>query len=159
MRVTEACPQCGHIFTRYRNPVPTVDIIIEYQDQGLVLIERQKPPYGWALPGGFVEYGETLEEAAVREAKEETALDVQLLGQFHSYSDPRRDPRQHAITTVFVARGTGHPKAASDARSLEIFPPAELPSQLAFDHQRILQDYLKVRKTWLSRDSDASKSP
>ncbi len=159
MRVTEACPQCGHIFTRYRNPVPTVDIIIEYQDQGLVLIERQKPPYGWALPGGFVEYGETLEEAAVREAKEETALDVQLLGQFHSYSDPRRDPRQHTITTVFVARGTGNPEAASDARSLAIFPPAELPSPLAFDHQHILQDYLKVRKTWLSRDSGESKSP
>jgi 8-oxo-dGTP diphosphatase len=83
MRVT-ACPQCGHKFSRYRSPVPTVDIILEYQDQGLVLVERQKPPYGWALPGGFVEYGETLEEAAVREAKEETGLTVDLLGQFHS---------------------------------------------------------------------------
>jgi 8-oxo-dGTP diphosphatase len=152
MRVTEACPQCGHKFTRYRNPVPTVDIIIEYQDQGLVLIERHKPPYGWALPGGFVEYGETLEEAAVREAKEETGLTVQLLGQFHAYSDPRRDPRQHTITTVFIARGQGHPEAASDAKSLAIFPPEKLPSPLAFDHNRILQDYLKVRKTWLTRN-------
>jgi ADP-ribose pyrophosphatase YjhB (NUDIX family) len=153
MRVTETCPQCGHIFSRHRNPVPTVDIIIEYQDQGLVLIERQKPPYGWALPGGFVEYGESLEEAATREAKEETGLDVNLLGQFHAYSDPQRDPRQHTITTVFVARGTGHPQAASDARSLGIYTPEELPSSLAFDHDRILQDYLKVRKQWLAKDS------
>ena len=154
MPVTETCPQCGYIFNRYRNPVPTVDIIIEYQDQGVVLIERQKPPYGWALPGGFVEYGESLEVAAVREAEEETGLAVQLLGQFHSYSDPHRDPRQHTITTVFVARGQGRPRAASDARSLAIFPPEELPSHLAFDHERILQDYLKVRKSWLSRDSE-----
>jgi 8-oxo-dGTP diphosphatase len=154
MRVTEVCPQCGHIFSRYRNPVPTVDIIIEYQDQGLVLIERLKPPHGWALPGGFVEYGETLEEAAVREAKEETGLDVKLLGQFHAYSDPQRDPRQHTITTVFVVRGFGHPEAASDAKSLAIFSPEKLPAQLAFDHHRILQDYLKVRKAWLFRDPD-----
>jgi 8-oxo-dGTP diphosphatase len=152
MQVTEACPQCGHIFTRYRNPVPTVDIIIEYQDLGLVLIERQKPPYGWALPGGFVEYGETLEEAAVREAKEETGLDVRLMGQFHAYSDPKRDPRQHTITMVFVARGQGTPQAASDAKSLDIFLPEKLPSPLAFDHERILQDYLIVRKAWLLRD-------
>lgn len=159
MRVTEACPQCGHKFSRYRNPVPTVDVIIEYQDQGLVLIERQKPPYGWALPGGFVEYGEALEEAARREAKEETALDVTLLGQFHSYSDPERDPRQHTITTVFVARGYGRPQAASDAKSLAIFPLEGLPSHLAFDHDRILQDYLKVRKIWLSRESDNLAPP
>jgi ADP-ribose pyrophosphatase YjhB (NUDIX family) len=158
MRVT-ACPQCGHKFSRYRSPVPTVDIIIEYQDQGLVLVERQKPPYGWALPGGFVEYGETLEEAAVREAKEETGLTVDLLGQFHSYSDPDRDPRQHTITTVFVAIGLGQPRAASDAKSLAIFPPEALPSPLAFDHHRILQDYLKVRKSWLSRTSGDPERP
>jgi 8-oxo-dGTP diphosphatase len=116
-----------------------------------VLIERQKPPYGFALPGGFVEYGESLEEAAVREAKEETGLDVKLLGQFHSYSDPHRDPRQHNITTVFVARGAGTPQAASDAKSLAIFSPDDLPSPLAFDHAQILQDYLQVRHQWLSR--------
>jgi 8-oxo-dGTP diphosphatase len=126
-----------------------VDIIIEYQDKGLVLIERQNPPYGWALPGGFVEYGETLEEAAAREAQEETGLRVTLLGQFHSYSNPGRDPRQHAITTVFVARGAGILKAASDARSLAVFPPEALPPHLAFDHGQILQDYLKVRKIWI----------
>lgn len=151
MRVTETCPQCGYEITRYRNPVPTVDIIIELQDQGLVLIERQKPPYGWAIPGGFVEYGESLEEAALREAKEETGLTVKLLGQFHSYSAPDRDPRQHTITTVFVACATGTPQAASDARSLAIFSPDDLPGPLAFDHARILQDYLQVRPEWLSR--------
>jgi ADP-ribose pyrophosphatase YjhB (NUDIX family) len=159
MRVTESCPECGHKFIRYRIPVPTVDIIIEYEDQGLVLIERHKPPYGWALPGGFVEYGETLEKAAVREAKEETGLEVKLMGQFHAYSDPERDPRQHTITTVFVARGHGTPQAASDARSLAIFPPENLPSPLAFDHDRILQDYLKVRKTWLTRESENPEQP
>jgi 8-oxo-dGTP diphosphatase len=125
-----------------------VDIIIELQDQGLVLIEREKPPYGWALPGGFVEYGESLEEAAVREAQEETSLEVKLLGQLHTYSAPDRDPRQHVITTVFVAQGQGVPQAASDARSLAIFPPDNLPRDLVFDHSPILQDYLKVRKTW-----------
>lgn len=151
MRVTEICPQCGHHFTRYRNPTPAVDIIIEYQGQGLVLIERQKPPYGWALPGGFVEYGESLEEAAIREAKEETGLEVKLLGQFHSYSDPERDPRQHIISTVFVGCATGIPRAASDAKSLALFSPDDLPSPLAFDHGRILQDYSKVREKWLSR--------
>ncbi len=154
MRVTETCPRCGFIFSRYRNPLPAVDIIIEYQDQGLVLIERQNPPLGWALPGGFVEYGESLEAAAAREAMEETGLEVRLLGQFHSYSDPERDPRQHVISTVFVAKGVGHPQAASDAQSLAIFPVADLPANLAFDHHQILQDYLKVRQTWLSRDSE-----
>lgn len=151
MRVVETCPQCGYKFTRYRNPVPTVDIIVELQGQGLVLIERQKPPSGWALPGGFVDYGESLEEAAVREAKEETGLEVKLLGQFHSYSAPDRDPRQHTITTVFVACATGIPQAGSDARSLAVFPPEALPEPLAFDHARILQDYLGVRQEWLSR--------
>jgi len=154
---TETCPRCGYQIRRYSNPFPTVDIIIEIEEQGLVLIERQKPPYGWALPGGFVEYGESLEEAAVREAKEETGLQVRLLGQLHSYSDPQRDPRQHTITTVFVARAAGTPKAASDARSLAIFPASRLPWNLAFDHSKILQDYLKVRKSWLDKDSEMEK--
>ena len=106
MLTEEKCPQCGYVSRRHRNPVPTVDIIIEYQDQGLVLIERANPPHGWALPGGFVDYGESLEAAALREAREETGLTVTLLGQFHTYSDPRRDPRQHTITTVYVAQGS-----------------------------------------------------
>ena len=117
MLTEEKCPRCGYMTQRHRNPVPTVDIIIEYQDQGLVLIERANPPHGWALPGGFVDYGESLEAAALREAREETGLTVTLLGQFHTYSDPGRDPRQHTITTVYVAQGLGTPQAADDART------------------------------------------
>ncbi len=157
MPVREVCPQCGQVSERYRNPVPAVDIIIELEDQGLILIERQKPPYGWALPGGFVEYGESLEDAAVREAKEEIGLEVRLLGQFHTYSAPDRDPRQHVITTVFVAQGQGVPHAASDALALAIFPPENLPRDLAFDHDRILQDYLKVRKKWFYNQTETDR--
>ena len=149
--IDEACPRCGHKFRRYRNPTPTVDIIIEYEDQGLVLIERGKPPWGWALPGGFVDYGESLETAARREAKEETGLEVELLGQFHTYSDPRRDPRQHNITTVYVARAAGVPRSGDDARALAVFAPENLPGTLAFDHAQILADYLKVRREWLEK--------
>jgi 8-oxo-dGTP diphosphatase len=151
MIVAEKCPQCGHVIRKHRNPAVTVDIIIELRDQGLVLIERANPPWGWALPGGFVDYGESLEAAAVREAREETGLSVTLLGQFHTYSDPRRDPRQHTISTVFVAQGFGVPKAADDARHLAIFPPDRLPEALAFDHSLILSDYLKVRPQWLTK--------
>jgi 8-oxo-dGTP diphosphatase len=149
MLTEEKCPRCGYVTRRHPNPVPTVDIIIEFQDQGLVLIERANPPHGWALPGGFVDYGESLEAAAIREAREETGLTVTLLGQLHTYSDPRRDPRQHTITTVYVAHGFGAPQAADDARRLAIFAPEQLPSVLAFDHSLILSDYLKVRPHWL----------
>jgi ADP-ribose pyrophosphatase YjhB (NUDIX family) len=126
----------------YTNPVPAVDLIIEIEGQGLVLIERLNPPPGWALPGGFVEVGESLEQAAVREAKEETCLDVELLGQFHTYSDPARDPRMHCISTVFVARAVGTPQAEDDAKSVALFPKDRLPEILAFDHRKILEDYL-----------------
>ncbi len=149
MLIAEKCPQCGHVTQRHRNPVPTVDIIIECRDQGLILIERANPPSGWALPGGFVDYGESLETAAIREAREETGLSVTLLGQFHTYSDPQRDPRHHTITTVYVAFGDGVPQAADDARTLAIFAPSQLPETLAFDHKRILADYLMVRQEWL----------
>ncbi len=151
MPVEEKCPKCGVVLRRYRNPTPTVDIIIEIPEKGLVLIQRGNPPLGWALPGGFVDYGESLEDSAWREAREETGLTVDLLGQFHTYSDPKRDPRQHTISTVFVGRADGTPQAADDARSLKIFQPEDLPRELAFDHGQILADYLKVRPQWLAK--------
>lgn len=134
----------------FRNPFPTVDIIIEVMDgrrcRGIVLIERKNPPPGWALPGGFVDYGETLEAAAVREAREETGLDVELVGQLGAYSDPARDPRFHTISTVFLARASGEPRGADDARSAIVVDPRGQRRPLAFDHRRILDDYLASRK-------------
>ncbi len=127
----------------YRNPLPTVDVIIESEGKGIVLVERKNPPFGWALPGGFVNYGESLEEAAMREAGEETGLQVELLRQFHTYSDPKRDPRLHTITTVYIGRAQGKPKASDDAKGVGIFPKDSLPSKMAFDHRRILEDYLR----------------
>ncbi len=138
------CPECGVNIKIYRNPTPTVDIIINVGG-GIVLIEREKPPHGWALPGGFVDYGETLETAAAREALEETGLAVEGLKQFHSYSDPTRDPRQHTISTVFTARASGEPKAGDDARSAKVFTQDNLP-ELAFDHGKILNDYFSSRR-------------
>jgi len=129
----------GSTVTGFRNPVPTVDIIIEIGG-GIVLIKRKNPPFGWALPGGFVDYGEPLESAAVREAKEETGLDVKLLCQMHSYSDPSRDARLHTISTVFIAQAEGTPHAADDAVEVGIFTRENLPS-LVFDHATILDDY------------------
>ncbi|MEW6289539.1 MAG: NUDIX hydrolase [Thermodesulfobacteriota bacterium] len=126
-------------FLSRRNPVPTVDIIIKI-GSGIVLIKRKTPPFGWAIPGGFVDYGETLEAAAQREAKEETGLDVTLLCQMHSYSDPRRDARLHTISTVFIAQAQGTPHAADDAIEVGIFTRDNLPS-LVFDHAKILDDY------------------
>ncbi|HPJ97072.1 MAG TPA: NUDIX hydrolase [Syntrophales bacterium] len=135
------CPHCGGELECYRNPFPTVDIIIEIPSRGIVLIKRKNKPFGWAIPGGFVDYGETLEEAAVREASEETGLEVELLRQWHTYSDPKRDPRHHTITTVFIARADGEPVAADDAQEAAIFRADNLPEPLVFDHLDILQDY------------------
>jgi ADP-ribose pyrophosphatase YjhB (NUDIX family) len=118
-----------------------VDVIIELQGEGVVLIKRKNAPLGWALPGGFVDYGETLEQAAVREALEETSLQVELTRQFHAYSDPRRDPRGHTITVVFTAKASGEPRAADDAQEIGVFQADALPSPLAFDHRQILTDY------------------
>ena len=135
---------------KFRNPVPTVDIIIEIQredgKQGIVLIKRKNPPDGWAIPGGFVDYGESLEEAAVREAKEETSLDIQLKKQLHTYSDPRRDSRLHTISTVFIASAQGKPKAQDDALEIGIFTRDEINFSLAFDHNTILSDYFERKK-------------
>lgn len=140
MRDSINCPSCGETVYKYRNPFPTVDIIIRING-GIVLIERKNPPYGWALPGGFVDYGESLERAAVREAKEETSLDVRLLSQLGAYSDPVRDPRHHTISVVFIAEAEGIPKAADDALSVKIFTYETLPEILAFDHKKICMDY------------------
>jgi 8-oxo-dGTP diphosphatase len=140
MKQAITCPNCGHAIETYKNPVPTVDIIIEYNG-GIVLILRKNPPPGWAIPGGFVDYGETVEVAAVREAREETNLDVTDLRLLSVYSDPKRDPRMHTITTVFVARGAGTLKEGDDAAGARVFPSDLPPDQIAFDHERILEDY------------------
>ena len=126
----------------YKNPIPTVDIIIELEG-GIVFIKRANPPFGWALPGGYVDYGESLEEAACREALEETGLKIELLGQFHTYSDPLRDTRQHNISTVFIAKAEGQLHPGSDAKMAEVFTSP--PQSLVFDHAIILKDYLKWR--------------
>ena len=132
----------------YRNPAPTVDIIIELSDRPqrpIILIERKNPPHGWAIPGGFVDYGESVEKAARREALEETSLEVELVEQFHVYSDPKRDPRQHTISVVFIGTATGEPKAADDAKAVGIFELWEIPETLCFDHDQILKDYWMYR--------------
>lgn len=135
---------------RFRNPYPTVDIVIELKTpdgrEGIVLIERKNPPPGWALPGGFVDYGESLEEAAVREAAEETSLKVKLLYQLHTYSDPRRDPRKHTITTVYIAKARGNPRPQDDARDLCLIDPRKIDRPLAFDHEKIIKDYLASKR-------------
>lgn len=136
------CPHCGEIVEKYRNPLPTVDVIIALE-KGIVLIRRRHPPYGWALPGGFVNYGESLEAAAIREAKEETSLEVELISQFGAYSNPGRDPRHHSITVVFTALARGEPEAADDAVDIGIFNQDGLPQELAFDHGEILRDYFQ----------------
>jgi 8-oxo-dGTP diphosphatase len=125
------------------HPIPTVDLIIRVGG-GIVLVRRRYPPLGWALPGGFVDAGETLEAAAEREALEETGLAVRLVRQFHTYSDPARDPRRHTISTVFGADADGAPQGGDDAAEARVFPPGELPP-LAFDHAQILADYLGNR--------------
>ncbi|GAB4143109.1 MAG: NUDIX hydrolase [Cyanobacteria bacterium J069] len=133
----------------YRNPIPTVDIIIELMDRPyrpIVLIERLNPPFGWALPGGFVDYGESVEVAAEREAAEETGLQIKLTEQFQVYSDPQRDPRLHTLSVVFLATAKGDPLAGDDAKNLGVFEIWDMPNNLCFDHDRILRDYRYFRE-------------
>lgn len=144
MSASRPCPHCGAPVEVWRNPVPTVDIIIRLGDS-IVLIERRNPPYGWALPGGFVDYGESLEQAAVREAREETGLELVELKQFGAYSDPARDARRHTISVVFTARGRGILTAGDDAAAARLFPLDALPAPLCFDHDRILADYCRTQ--------------
>lgn len=146
LKKTIQCPKCKSEIEIYQNPIPTVDIIIEVGSRGIVLIKRKNPPYGWAIPGGFVDYGESLEKAAMREAKEETSLDVKLIRQFHTYSDPKRDPRHHSISTVYIAKAKGIPKARDDALEFGMFNETNLPEEIAFDHREILKDYFKSRQ-------------
>lgn len=128
-----------------QKPRLTVDVIVEVGKDRLVLIRRKNPPPGWALPGGFVDAGETVEQAAVRETLEETSLRVELVRQFHVYSDPARDPRGHTVSVVFIGCAQGEPRAADDAAEARTFPVDALPQELAFDHGRILADYLNRR--------------
>jgi len=131
-------------------PLVTVDAIIELTDRParpVVLIERRNPPAGWALPGGFVDVGERTEQAVVREAQEETGLDVQLTALLGVYSDPARDPRGHTVSVVYVARATGEPRGRDDARRAQAFALDSLPAPLAFDHALILADYARYRET------------
>jgi len=125
---------------------------------GIVLIRRKNPPYGWALPGGFVDYDESLEQAAKREAKEETSLEIQIVNQMFTYSDPERDPRFHTITTVYVARAKGTPEAKDDAAEIGVFSKEEIDFPLAFDHARILEDYFQCREKKSHRNHASSLS-
>lgn len=135
----------------HRNPKPTVDVAILLPGDRVVLIERANEPRGWALPGGFVDEGETLEAAAVREAREETGLAVELIEQFHAYSDPRRDPRQHTISTVFLGLATGEPVGGDDAARAAAFAWTALPAPIAFDHAEILADVRRYLLTGARR--------
>lgn len=140
---SSTCPTCGGPLPVYHNPTPTVDVIIHMPGRGVVLIRRRNPPLGWALPGGFVDYGETVETAAIREAREETGLDVELTGLFGVYSDPARDPRKHTLSVVFtaLAEDSARLAAGDDAAGAGVFPLEALPEPLAFDHAVILGDY------------------
>jgi 8-oxo-dGTP diphosphatase len=134
---------------QYKNPTPTVDMLIELAGRPgtLVFIERKNEPRGFALPGGFVDEGEFVADAAVREAKEETGLDVELVELFHVYSDPARDARKHTMSTVFIGRATGEPKGGDDAARCLVCTPDELPAKLVFDHALIVADYVAYKQT------------
>lgn len=135
------CPSCG----RYRIPSPTVDVLILEEGRGVALVWRKNSPVGWALPGGFVDYGETVENAAVREAKEETGLDVTLTGLVGVYSDPARDPRGHTVSTVFTAQAADAACLAGgdDAETAAFFPLGSLPEDIMFDHRKIIDDFMR----------------
>jgi len=144
------CPKCGFEIEGYRNPIPTVDIIIETVTEqgevGIVLIKRKNPPRGWAIPGGFVDYRESTEDAAKREAAEETGLEVTITSLLGVYSAPERDPRFHTISVVYTAAAEGSPRAMDDAADVGLFDRETLPGELAFDHREILNDYFSQRE-------------
>jgi len=131
---------------KHEGPRATVDVIVEV-DGGIALIRRRNPPPGWAIPGGFIDYGERAEDAARREMREELGVDVDLVALLGVYSDPARDPRGHTISTVYVGRASGTPHAGDDAADVAVFRRETLPAPLAFDHARILEDYFRFRRT------------
>lgn len=134
----------------HESPAPTVDVVIMVAGDRVVLVRRRNPPRGWALPGGFVDQGEPLAAAAAREAREETGLTVEMVEQFHAYSDPRRDPRRHTISTVFLGRAAGEPRGGDDAAEARAFPWTALPD-LVFDHAEILGDVRRYLLTGARR--------
>jgi 8-oxo-dGTP diphosphatase len=129
-----------------RGPLPTVDVVAEMPDGGIVLVRRKHPPPGWALPGGFVEAGESVAAAARRELREGTGLDVELAELFHVYANPARDPRGPTLSVVFIGQARGVPAGADDAAEARVFPLDALPAPLAFDHALILADYRRYRR-------------
>jgi len=147
MNAYKPCPHCGQPVLHYRNPIPTVDIIIFSPPEDIVLIQRKNPPLGWALPGGFIDYGESADLAARREAKEETGLNVVLDSLLGVYSNPDRDPRQHTMSTVFTAHPetTATLEAGDDAAATSFFSLFQLP-ELAFDHLEIIKDFILIKK-------------
>ena len=146
MHTMLSCPHCGGTVREYRNPALTVDVVIYDQELGVVLIERANIPHGLALPGGFVDVGERVEAAAVREMREETGLDVELTGLLGVYSRPDRDPRRHTISTVFTGRAAEPAalQAGDDARRAAFYPLTALPEGIVFDHAEILQDFTEA---------------
>lgn len=139
------CPHCGQAIERFRNPAPTVDAVIYEPDRGVVLVRRGTEPFGYALPGGFVDYGESAEQAAVREALEETGLRIRLTGLLGVYSAPHRDPRSHTLSTVYTARAEnpGEARGGDDAAEAAFYPLDKLPP-LVFDHGRVLRDFMEA---------------
>jgi len=140
----KTCPNCGCQWQEYWQPGVTADVIAEAPDgTGIYLIERKHFPPGWAIPGGFIEKGESLEETAVREFKEETGMNVSLVTQLGTYSRPGRDPRKQTVSTVFVGIASGAPRAGDDASTIASYPPDRLPADIAFDHRSIIADYVR----------------
>ncbi len=143
MKATIQCPHCGGAIETFRNPYPTADILF-YRPGEVLLIRRKNPPAGWALPGGFIDYGESAEDAAKREAQEETGLTVRNMQQFRVYSKPGRDPRFHTLTVVFIAEPEGELCAGDDASEAQWFRLNDLPTPIAFDHAGIIADVQKA---------------
>ncbi len=144
MVIESPCPRCGTIVNTYRNPFPTADLIVIRQSK-VLLIERKNPPPGWALPGGFIDYGESAEEAAARELKEETGLNCESLSLFGVYSRPGRDPRFHTLTVVYRCEATGELSPGDDAARAEWFDRLDLPELMAFDHREIIEACFETR--------------